>query len=229
MKRRKALRLAAIIIAAAVGVPLLFAAAGAVIVDVEIGTTSGTIGHTGDSVLKLGDNTDEIGASEYLYRFHGGLVAGAPPSVDLMAERALQQGTLAMIRTGKVHSAHDCSDGGLAVALVESALGDGEHPFGIDVELPDALPAIPLFFGEAQGRIVISCAEADVDELLALASDHGVPARRIGSVAPAPAGVRIRGGGTEIFARTLSLADGYFNALPSIMDAAPAAAGNESP
>lgn len=178
----------------------------------------------GDAILQLGDNTDEMGGSEYLYRFHGGLVAGRPPSVDLLAERSLQQAVLAMIHTGLVHSAHDCAEGGLAVALVESALGEGDEPLGVDVELPDALPAPALFFGEAQGRVVVSCAEADVDRLLEVAADHGVPARRIGSVAPASAGLRIRGAGTEIFCRTASLADGYFNALSSIMDAAPAAA-----
>src|SRR5690606_17895502 len=84
--------------------------------------------HAGDAILQLGDNTAEMGGSEYLYRFHDGLVAGHPPSVDLMAERSLQQAVLSMIRTGRVHSAHDCAEGGLAVALVESALGDGEAP-----------------------------------------------------------------------------------------------------
>ena len=183
----------------------------------------------GDAILQLGDNTDEIGGSEYLYRFHNGLVAGHPPSVDLLAERSLQQATLAMIRTGKVRSAHDCAEGGLAVALAECAIGDGVDPLGVHVELPDALPVIPLFFGEAQGRIIVSCAEGDVEALLSLASDHGVPARRIGSVAPEASGVRIRGAGAEIYVRPGSLADGYFNALPHIMDAAPASAADDSP
>ncbi len=178
----------------------------------------------GDVILQLGDNTDEIGGSEYLYRFHGGLVAGRPPSVDLLAERSLQQATLAMIRTGAVKSAHDCSEGGLAVALAESALGDGAAPLGIDVTLPDALPAIPLFFGEAQGRIVISCAPDDVEALLEVAADHGVPARRIGTVTEGAGNIRIGGAGTEILVRTESLAEGYFGALSSIMDAAPAGA-----
>lgn len=183
--------------------------------------------HAGDAILQLGDNTAEMGGSEYLYRFHDGLVAGHPPSVDLMAERSLQQAVLSMIRTGRVHSAHDCAEGGLAVALVESALGDGEAPLGIDVELPDALPAAPLFFGEAQGRIVVSCADADADALIDIARAHGVPVRRIGRVTEASEGVRIRGGGTEIFCRITSLAEGYFQTLPSIMDAAPVVADRD--
>ncbi|MEK9500962.1 phosphoribosylformylglycinamidine synthase subunit PurL [Gaopeijia maritima] len=181
----------------------------------------------GDAILQLGDNTDEIGASEYLYRFHDGLVAGHPPSVDLLAERSLQQAVLSMIRTGRVRSAHDCAEGGLAVALVESALGEGDAPVGVDVELPDALPAAPLFFGEAQGRIVVSCADADADALIDIAKSHGVPVRRIGTVTDASEGVRIRGAGTEIFCRIASLAEGYFQTLPSIMDAAPVAAARD--
>lgn len=181
----------------------------------------------GDVILQLGDNTDEIGASEYLYRFHDGLVAGHPPSVDLLAERSLQQAVLSMIRTGRVRSAHDCAEGGLAVALVESALGEGDAPVGVDVELPDALPAAPLFFGEAQGRIVVSCADGDADALIDIAKSHGVPVRRIGTVTDASEGVRIRGAGTEIFCRIASLAEGYFQTLPSIMDAAPVAAARD--
>lgn len=183
----------------------------------------------GDAILQLGDNTDEIGGSEYLYRFHEGLVAGHPPSVDLLAERSLQQAVLAMIRTRRVRSAHDCAEGGLAVALVESALGEGDDPVGVDIDLPDALPAAALFFGEAQGRILISCAADDVEALLAIAGEHGVPARRIGQVTAASAGVRIRGAGTEIFCRTASLSEGYFQTLPSIMDATPTVASRDNP
>lgn len=194
-----------------------------VIDDIDL-ITGHAFQEAGDAILQLGDNTDEMGGSEYLYRFHDGLVAGHPPSVDLLAERSLQQAVLSMIRTGRVRSAHDCAEGGLAVALVESALGEGDAPLGVNVELPDALPAAPLFFGEAQGRILISCADADAADLLDIAKAHGVPARRIGQVTDAADGVRIQGAGTEIFCRTASLAEGYFQTLPSIMDAAPVVA-----
>ncbi|HVZ77121.1 MAG TPA: phosphoribosylformylglycinamidine synthase subunit PurL, partial [Gemmatimonadaceae bacterium] len=69
----------------------------------------------GDSIVLLGECSDELGGSEYLHRIHG-LVAGAPPSCDLAAERALHMATLQAIRAGVVRSAHDCSEGGLAVA-----------------------------------------------------------------------------------------------------------------
>ncbi|HZD04791.1 MAG TPA: phosphoribosylformylglycinamidine synthase subunit PurL, partial [Longimicrobiales bacterium] len=103
----------------------------------------------GDAILLLGENTAEIGGSELLYVLHGE-VAGTPPAVDLVAERRLQHAVLAMIQQARIRSAHDCSAGGLACTLVESALGDGESPLGIEVELGDDLPPFPLLFGEGQ-------------------------------------------------------------------------------
>jgi phosphoribosylformylglycinamidine synthase len=179
----------------------------------------------GDAIVLLGDNTNELGGSVWLYHFHDGLVAGHPPAVDLMHERRLQQATLDMIRAGLVRSAHDCAEGGLAVALVESALGDGDAPLGLEVALEDHLPPVPLFFGEAQGRIVVSCRPADEGDLLDRAEAHGVPARRIGTVRAAEAGVRISGAGHTLSARTDALADGYFGALARIMDQASATQG----
>src|SRR5690606_25098291 len=106
---------------------------------------------TGDAIVQLGRNTDEIGGSEYLRTIHG-LVAGDAPALDLETERSLQQALLEAIRSGLVRSAHDCSDGGLAVALVEGAIG-GDSLFGIDVELADELPEAALLFGETQSRV----------------------------------------------------------------------------
>ncbi|HSG09931.1 MAG TPA: AIR synthase-related protein, partial [Longimicrobiales bacterium] len=177
----------------------------------------------GDAVVLLGTNTDELGGSEYLY-VTAGLVAGAPPRVDLLGERSLQQAVLALIQGGKVQSAHDCSDGGLACTLAESALGAGEVPLGFEVELVDDLPPVALLFGEAQGRIVISCAPGDVEAVLALAADHEVPARRIGTVGEpdAPMTIRMKHGSVSVAAA--AALDAYFGAIPGIMDA-PATAG----
>ena len=74
----------------------------------------------GAAILLLGTNKGELGGSEYLYHFHQ-LVAGEPPQLDLLGERELQRAVLAMIDAGLVDSAHDCAEGGLAVALVEAA------------------------------------------------------------------------------------------------------------
>ena len=86
--------------------------------------------NVGDDIVLLGDNTGEIGGSEYLY-VTADLVAGEPPSVDLEGEKRLQQAMLAMIHEGLVTAAHDCSQGGLACTLAAMALGAGEDPLGV--------------------------------------------------------------------------------------------------
>jgi phosphoribosylformylglycinamidine synthase len=177
----------------------------------------------GDAVVLLGTNTGELGGSEYLY-VTADLVAGAPPRVNLLAERALQHAVLALIQRRKIRSAHDCSDGGLACALAESALGAGEIPLGFEVTLEDDLPPVALLFGEAQGRIVVSCAPEDVDAVLALADEHGVPARTVGSVGKAGSPMSIRMKNASVSVSSAAVLEAYFGAIAGIMDA-PATAG----
>ena len=183
--------------------------------------TTSAFREAGDAIVLLGENTGEIGGSEYLKTVHG-LIAGDAPRVDLEAEARLQAAVLAMIRSGRVQSAHDTAEGGLAVALVESAIADPAAPLGIDVALDEALPAAALLFGEAQGRVVVSCADGDVDALLDLAREHGVPARRIGTVGDPFGVVRIATPGGTIEAAASELAGIYESALPRRMDGTPA-------
>ncbi|HIF38746.1 MAG TPA: phosphoribosylformylglycinamidine synthase subunit PurL [Gemmatimonadetes bacterium] len=172
---------------------------------------------SGDVILLLGNNTDELGGSEYIYVSEG-LVAGEPPAVDLLAERQLQHSVLSMINQELLQSAHDLSEGGLACALAESALGNKTDPFGVDIILQDRLEPIPLFFGEAQGRILVSCAKNSSNQVLQTAKDHGVPCRLIGEVVPASNGFRIAGrtGNMELDIETMS--NRFFNAIPTLMD-----------
>jgi phosphoribosylformylglycinamidine synthase len=172
-----------------------------------------------DTIILLGDNTDELGASEYLYVMEG-LVAGEPPSVDLLGERGLQHAVLAMIQDGLLNSAHDVSEGGLACALVESALGEGERRLGVQVTLRDALPVLPLLFGEAQGRVVVSCDPRSADEVLRHAKRHGVHGRAVGKVVPSDEGFRIDGRATSLEADIEILAELFFGAIPTLMDGA---------
>jgi phosphoribosylformylglycinamidine synthase subunit PurL len=182
---------------------------------------------TGDVIVLLGRNTDELGGSEYLKVVHG-LVAGDAPAVDLDAEKALQEAVLALAAEHLLHSAHDCAEGGLAVCLAEAAIGGEGRHFGVDVKLDDALLPAPLLFGEAQGRIVVSCDPAVVDRLLALADEHRVPARAIGTVgaavsegdAAAGATFAIFGGGVGIETSVTALAEVYDTAIPRLMDRA---------
>ncbi len=179
----------------------------------------------GDAILLLGRNTEELGASEYLKTIHG-RTAGQVPRVDLATERSLQHAVLAMIDAGLLASAHDCAEGGLAVCLAESAVFRLEEPRGFEVTLEDDLPMDALLFGEAQGRIVVSCTEADVDGVLELATAHGVPARRIGTVGEADgdATIEIQATATTVRVPATELALEYHTAIPRIM-AAPESAG----
>jgi phosphoribosylformylglycinamidine synthase len=174
----------------------------------------------GDAILLLGENTGEMGGSEFLYALHGE-VAGEPPRVDLEAERHLQHAVLALIRNGLLRSAHDCSEGGLACALVESALGDGERPIGVDVTLDGDLDLLPLLFGEAQGRVIVSCSPENVDAVLREAGDHGVPCRVIGRVNGPGDRFRITSGPSGVDLALAELAGAFFGAIPRIMDRTP--------
>jgi phosphoribosylformylglycinamidine synthase subunit PurL len=183
----------------------------------------------GHAIVLLGRNTEELGASEYLKTIHG-RTAGQVPRVDLDAEKSLQEAVLAMIDERLLASAHDCSEGGLAVCLVESAVLPIETPRGFSVTLKEDLPIDALLFGEAQGRVVVSCAEAGLDRVLELARQHGVPATRIGVVGEPETEVVIElaASGAVVRLATTGLAEAYHTAIPRIM-AAPtstAAGGN---
>ena len=172
---------------------------------------------SGDDIILLGTNTEELGGSEYLY-VTADLVAGAPPAVDLDAERSLQGAVLAMTRARVLHSAHDCSDGGLVCTLAESALGDGESPLGVRVKLDDDVRPVGVLFGEAQGRIVVSCDPAHSEEVLRIAALHEVPAQKIGKVTAAAEGFSIALRAASVSASVAAMCDAYFGALPRLMD-----------
>jgi phosphoribosylformylglycinamidine synthase subunit PurL len=172
----------------------------------------------GDAILLLGTNSAELGASAYL-KVVQGRVAGDAPAVDLAAERALQEALLELAGGGLARSAHDCAEGGLAVCLAEAAVADPERPLGIEVELADELPGVPLLFGEAQGRVVLSAVEADVDRVLEIARRHGVPAARIGTVGEPDGRFRIATrGGLRLDLPAPALARAYHDAIPALME-----------
>jgi len=169
----------------------------------------------GHAIVLLGEPSNELGASEYFARIHG-LTAGAPPACDLARERATIDALLEAIAAGHVANAHDCAEGGLAVALAECCVGDREHPTGAEVDLSawSALAPRASLFGEAQARIVVGTAAPDA--VIAIAKRHGVPARRIGTVR-APARFTITGAGPTLEAPVERLARAYHDAIPTIM------------
>lgn len=143
----------------------------------------------GDIIVLLGETGDDLGGSEYLWHIHH-LVAGPVPRLNLNRERAVQEVCLMAIRAGLVKSAHDCSDGGVAIALAECCFsGHRSEARGIelDVELglegvsESLLPGLFLF-SESPSRIIVSVAEADVDHLRRLAQARGVSVTELGRV-----------------------------------------------
>ncbi|PYQ34223.1 MAG: phosphoribosylformylglycinamidine synthase subunit PurL [Acidobacteria bacterium] len=133
----------------------------------------------GLGIVLLGTTRDELGGSEYQQRFHPDATV-APPRVDLDRENALINLLLAAHDQRLLHSAHDISNGGLAVALAECSMEE----IGCHVDLgghADDLDAIALLFGESQGRAIV--ATSRVDELLRRAKEHSVPAMPIGHTA----------------------------------------------
>jgi phosphoribosylformylglycinamidine synthase len=134
--------------------------------------------HEGDAVVLLGRTTHELGGSEYLKVEHD-LVAGRPPKVELVSERLLCELLVTAIGTGIVRSAHDCSEGGLGVALAECCIAGG---VGAAVDLGDTLPGVAALFSESQGRAVITVAADHFEALKMLAATHATPCTKIGTV-----------------------------------------------
>ena len=152
----------------------------------------------GDAILLLGETREELGGSEYLAYIHRRKI-GKPPRVDLKHERALQQCMIDAAGRGWLQSAHDCSEGGLAVTLAECCIMDEEHLVGAVIQFgahsskfiakaPNDerrtmnIRSDALLFGESAGRIVISCARHLVEPLEQLAHRYGVAAALIGRV-----------------------------------------------
>ena len=179
--------------------------------------TSSGFQTVGDDIVLLGDCTDELGASEYLLEIHG-LTIGEPPVCDPTRERALIDALLESIRGGVVRSAHDCSDGGLAVAVAECAMADRDRVFGFHVDLSAwaTLSHRALLFGEAHGRVVVST--ADRAAVLQIAQRHGVPARVIGTVTAAERGAQFTISDTTFSAPIEWLAKAFHEAIPLAMD-----------
>ncbi|HMA25765.1 MAG TPA: AIR synthase-related protein, partial [Gemmatimonadaceae bacterium] len=154
--------------------------------------------------------------SEYLARIHG-VVAGPPPACDLDAERALVDALLEAIQGGVVRSAHDCSDGGLAVALAECCIMNREEQHGARIDLSHwrELPLRALLFGEAQGRVVVSTSMPDT--VAGIAQKHGIPARVIGHVGAVGDALQITTAGGRVTASLDRLDDAFHETLPRIM------------
>ncbi len=155
---------------------------GAVGVLADVRRHATMVWEEGDQIILVGGGAPELGGSEYLAHI-GGLVAGSPPVLDLVVESAVQAIVRDAIRDGVLRTAHDCAEGGLAVALAEMALAsgvgatiDGDVPTGANGRLDEA------WFGEAPNRVVAACGESSVDEMRSRCDAAGVSVYRLGRV-----------------------------------------------
>ncbi len=165
----------------------------------------------GDAIVLLGENLQELGASEYLKVIHN-LVRGDAPELNLDKEKKVQEACLAMIKAGLVKSAHDCSEGGLAVALAECCISSPGH-LGAEIKFGQKMRADALLFGETQSRIIITVSEKNAAAAQKIAGDHQVPFGVIGNVKGRK--LKIKG---MIDLPVQRLADTYDKAIERIME-----------
>jgi phosphoribosylformylglycinamidine synthase len=134
----------------------------------------------GDIIVLLGETRDEIGGSQYLRIIHD-RETGPAPALDLGLEKRVQEVAIAAVESGLVHSAHDVSDGGLAVCVAESSI-QSPGKLGCTLDLKEDIRDDALLFGESQSRIVLSLGRARLPALRKLAARKKVKLSVIGRV-----------------------------------------------
>jgi phosphoribosylformylglycinamidine synthase II len=181
----------------------------------------------GDAIILLGEIIDAsdpifgLGGSAYLQVIHG-QKTGSPPRCDLETAKTLHTTLLGLIQSGLVKSAHDCSDGGLAVAIAESCISQliaRETPrligAQIDLSAVKDLRLDALLFGETQSRVVISCKPLEAVKVVERAKLMGVPAVQIGTVGGDKLTVKTANG--EFSAPLAELHDAWWNSIARAM------------
>jgi len=168
----------------------------------------------GDVIILLGETRGQVGGSEYLATFHG-MVAGDAPDIDLNFERRLHSLILQSNKAGLLKSAHDCSEGGLAVALSECCLLS-ERELGCLIRLEEGATSRDDFvlFGEDQSRVIVSVDERNANELLRRASALGVPAKVLGQVG----GSELRIAGKVRVSVSVSAMRDAYESLPKLIE-----------
>jgi phosphoribosylformylglycinamidine synthase len=169
-----------------------------------------------------GDITDaesEFGSSEYAKEILGSLW-GYPPQLDLEREAALQKAVIEMIQQGLVESVHDCSEGGLAVALAEKAF---PKDIGARVNVASGgLPAAFALFGEDASLILLSCDHGNLSRIKQIAGKFGIAADAIGETIPDRLQIALDGN-IVVSASVAELSNAYEMALESALQTEPEA------
>jgi phosphoribosylformylglycinamidine synthase len=163
----------------------------------------------------INDPGYNLGGSQYLKVCHG-LKIGPPPHVDLPHEIKIQSAVRDLIREGLVKSAHDCSEGGLAVALAECCFNP-EKLFGAKMALnADDTSATTVLFNESQSRIVISVAPENVDNTISMLRERNVPFQQPGEVGGDQ--LRIQVNGEEFIWPIADLYDDWWNSIRRLVE-----------
>ncbi|QQS44913.1 MAG: phosphoribosylformylglycinamidine synthase subunit PurL [Acidobacteriota bacterium] len=151
----------------------------------------------GDVILLLGRTGNDLGAGELLSVLTGE-ETGPVPALDLETEKSVQEACLGSIKAGLVSSAHDCSEGGLAVALSECCFSSYRRPalgarVDLDAHAGDLRNPVSLLFAESPSRIILSARPDNVTEIERLARDTGAACVRIGEVGGSDLVIRLGG------------------------------------
>jgi phosphoribosylformylglycinamidine synthase len=182
----------------------------------------------GDEIILIGKIGDELGGSRFLKVCHGKKL-GPPPHVDLAHEIKIQNAVRDLIHQGLVKSAHDCSEGGLAVALAESCFNPKQR-FGAEIHLsgveapvsgagnPDiaAGTAATTLFNESQSRIVISVAPENVAKAMSILQKADVPHQKLGIVTGDE--LRIRANAENFRWPMADLYDDWWNSITRLIE-----------
>jgi phosphoribosylformylglycinamidine synthase len=165
----------------------------------------------GDWIYLAGETTDELGGSEYLKIIHQ-TILGLPPTLDLERERALHLFTREAATRQWLRSAHDLSEGGLGVALVECLFGPLGETVGATVALECPARVDALLFSEGQSRMLLSVHPDRAEALESLADRHGIPLSRLGVTGGEK--LRVQLNGVDAISLDLSdLRDAWWSAL----------------
>jgi phosphoribosylformylglycinamidine synthase II len=132
----------------------------------------------GHSIYLLGESREDVASSEYLVRYHG-IEHSPAPYLDLDEERQLHETISTLLENRCIESAHDLSEGGLIIALFESAM---QHNLGFDIQTPDTLRKDAFLFGESQSRVIVSVDSEKEDLFLQLMMKSATEMERIGTV-----------------------------------------------
>ena len=177
----------------------------------------------GDVIILIGDIGDEMGGTRFLKVCYG-RKEGLPPRLDVERELAVQNSVRALIYAGLVRSAHDCSEGGLAVALAESCFNP-DQLLGAQIEFCSGGRAGPnpsdagdtpattgvVLFNESQSRIVISCAPNDAGKITAMLTAKNIPHQKLGDVTLDTLAIKLPD--TELSWPIETIHDDWFNAI----------------